>query len=82
MNRLLDLTIKLGLVFLTLGIVIYALLASKFWAAETQVWFLQAGDYQTVILISAGVIAFGWTLKQLLHWEIHATLFPKKRRKR
>lgn len=79
MKRLGDFSIKLALVLFTFGIVIYALIASKFWASDTQLWFLLAGDYQTVIIISIGVFVFGWVLKQLLHWEIHAMLLKKRR---
>ncbi|AJF59589.1 MAG: hypothetical protein J4224_02350 [Candidatus Diapherotrites archaeon] len=79
MNRWLDAIIRIGLVVLTIGIVVYALIASKFWAFDQQLWFFRVGDYQTVIIISIGVIVFGLILKGFLHWEIHAALFPKRR---
>ncbi len=82
MKRLVDLSIKLGLVLLAFGVVIYVLIASKFWASDTQLWFLLAGDYQTVIIISIGVIAFGWVMKKLLQWEVRSALLPKRRRNR
>ena len=57
MNRIIDSAIRIGLVLLSIGIVIYVLIASKFFAADQQLWFLRAGDYQSVIFISIAVIA-------------------------
>lgn len=82
MNRIFDLIEKLGLVFLTLGIVTFVLLASKFWAADTQLFFFLVGDYQAFILLSIGLLVFGYVMKKLLVWEIHSALGPKKRRRR
>ncbi|MBI2598462.1 MAG: hypothetical protein HYW50_04670 [Candidatus Diapherotrites archaeon] len=82
MNKWLDLIEKLGLVLLTLGIVMFILLSTKLWASEQQIWFLRAGDYQSVIFISIGLFAFGWALKKLLVWEIHSALGPHRRHKK
>ena len=81
MHKWVDLAEKLGLVILSFGIVIFVLLYSKFWAADQQLWFLRAGDYQTVVAISIGVLALSWVLKKLLVWEVHSALRPKMRRR-
>ena len=82
MNRWLDLIERLGLVILTFGVVIYILLASKFWVSDFQFYFFKAGDYMTFIYISLGILVFSWVLKKLLVWEIHSALGPKRRRRR
>jgi len=82
MNRLLDLIEKVGLVILTLGIVIYVLLASKFWAADLQFFFFKVGDYQTFIFISIGLLVFTYVMKKLLVWEIHSALGLRRRKRR
>ncbi len=81
MNRIIDSSIRIGLVLLSIGIVAYVLIASKFWATDQQLWFLRAGDYQSVIFISIAIIAFGWLMKKLLLWEVHNSLGPKRRPK-
>ena len=82
MKRWLDLIERVGLVLLTFGVVIYILLASKFWALDFQLYFFRAGDWKSLIYLSIGLLVFSYVLKKLLSWEIHMALGPKRRRRR
>lgn len=82
MNKWFDLIEKLALVTITLGIVAYLLLATKFWAADLQFYFFKAGDFGNFIIIGATIFVLSWILKKFLLWEIHSALGPKKRRRK
>ena len=81
MKKWLDLLEKVGLAIFTFGIVIYLLIAAKFWVADLQFWFFRAGDYRAFVLLSIGIFVFSEVLKRFLKWEIHNTLAARRHKR-
>jgi len=82
MKSALDVIFKIFLALLTLFIVIYALIESKFVSTSILKEYILLGDVQTIIFILVGGLVLSWILKKLLVWEIHSTLGGKRPERR